>query len=508
MHLFTIFAFALVFWRAEAAGPWRIIPTPGARLTLLAALGPPILLGLAACVVAGRACRMAQTHADGEQRAHTFHHRVTVALRLALAATFGFTMLATPWPEWFAFAKSGAALQIVADVVVLAPFFAGAVALWIGAYPYESMVRRYAIGAASPGAADVRWNLATHLDFNIRHHLLVIAIPMTVILFTANLTHAYEDRLMASLGSPLAPDVVLGAAAALVFVIAPLMLRRIWRTTPLPAGPLRDRLEALCRRIDLRCREILVWKSDGYMINAAVMGVFAPVRYVLLSDALLATMTPGQVEAVFGHEAGHVRHHHIPHFLGFAFVGWLGVVGLMELLARNATAASAGVGNAVWTVEGAGVAATAVFWGIGFGWVSRRFERQADLFGARCASPPDGRCEFPCSVHLADEPPGPSDDRRVCATGATVFASALDRVALLNGIPREERSWRHSSIGNRVRFLISAAGDPNRAVAFERSVRRVKLAIWAVAVVGAACTIWYWFSVSQPALMRLQAGVG
>ncbi len=84
---------------------------------------------------------------------------------------------------------------------------------------------------------------------------------------------------------------------------------------------------------------------------------------------------------------------------------------------------------------------------------------------------------------------------RVCATGAAIFASALDRVAVLNGIPHEERSWRHSSIGSRIRFLTSLAGDPRRAASFERLLRRVKAAVLTVAVVGAAITVYYWIVV-------------
>ena len=506
MHLLTILCFALLFWRGELAGPWPIIGNPGVAGTWGLVLVQPFVLGFSALAAARRAGRMATDPCVAAQRAHVFQHRVTVGLRLALMIGFALTVLGTPWVSWFAFGRHAPVLQIFGDVAVLSPFFVGAVALWLGSYPYERMVRRQAIRILEDRVQADGWSVWTYLDFNVRHQLLVVAIPMSLILFAAGLVRAYEGAIVQRLGGALAPDVVLGSVAAVVFVAAPLLLRRIWRTTPLPDGPLRRRLEELCRRIDLRCRDILVWKSDGYMINAAVMGVFAPVRFVLLSDALLAAMTPAQVEAVFGHEAGHVRHHHIPHFLGFAFVGWVVVIAIMELLARRASLPNSALAGASWTVEGVGIAATILFWGIGFGWVSRRFERQADLFGARCAAPPNGRCDWPCSVHL-DEHTVRDADRRVCASGAAVFAAALDRVALLNGIPREERSWRHSSIANRIGFLASAAGDPKRAVAFERRVRGIKLAIWTAAAAGAVLTVGYWAAVSQPALLRLQAGV-
>ena len=55
------------------------------------------------------------------------------------------------------------------------------------------------------------------------------------------------------------------------------------------------------------------WFRDlgNNMGNAAVMGLFPQVRYILLSDLLLETMTDEQVEAVFAHEVGHIVHRHM-----------------------------------------------------------------------------------------------------------------------------------------------------------------------------------------------------
>jgi STE24 endopeptidase len=280
------------------------------------------------------------------------------------------------------------------------------------------------------------------------------------------------------------------------------------------------------------------------MINAAVMGITGRLRYVLLSDALLASMTPRQVEAVFAHEAGHVRHHHIPHFLMFALAAWVIIAALMEGLAMVAFRSPDVV--SIEVIQAAGIIGTLVVWGVGFGWVSRRFERQADLFGARCAAPLNGECEFPCSVHrppqlpkeelaqqeaipartavqhdlnlqtLEENPEGKIEGRtpsstlsdqagRVCATGAAIFASALERVALLNGIPRDERSWRHSSIASRIRFLLSLAADPLRTARFERLVRTTQIAMLVVGLGGSLISLVYCRAVGTPALIRLQA---
>jgi hypothetical protein len=55
---------------------------------------------------------------------------------------------------------------------------------------------------------------------------------------------------------------------------------------------------------------------------------------------------------------------------------------------------------------------------------------------------------------------------------------------VLNGIPHEERSWRHSSIGSRVRFLTALSGDPARAHRFARSIRRIKRVLLVTAIGG------------------------
>ncbi len=506
MSLVTILAFAVLFWRAEEQTPWLLVSEGDVLLTALIVLVQPPLVALASVMASRRTRRLFVSQPNTPQVAQHFFHRAGLIIRSGIVAGFAVTVLLTRWPDWFAFGGVWPALQIVGDLVVLTPFVVGCLVLWILTYPAERMLRTQSLGRvdAAPAPAGSGWPFRSYLAFQVRHQLLIVAVPMTAILFAADLTRGYEDALQSLIGSVWAPDVVLGAAVVSVFMVSPLMLRRIWRTSPLADGAVRTRLEDVGRRIKLRFCDILLWESDGMMVNAAVMGLFPRVRYVLLSDALLESMSVDQIEAVFGHEAGHVHHRHIQHFLVFAFVGWLIAVGLMELLARAIGPPAGEAGLLSWAVQGAGVAATVLFWGVGFGWLSRRTERQADVFGASCVAPEAADCHLPCSVH-SGRATSLAGQGRVCATGAAIFASALDRVALLNGIPYEERSWRHSSIGSRIRFLTSLAGDPGRAVRFGRTLRRVRIAMLILAVVGAVATGVYCY-LFDPALLAFQAG--
>lgn len=508
MHLSVILAFAFLLWRADEPGGAALLGEADVWGTLTIALAQPLLITLAMAWATRRTMRRLREGVQSTDRALVSYHRWTRALRFATVAGFGGTVFFTHWVDWFRFGTVTPALQIVGDVVALMPFIAALIGQWIAAYPMERDLRDGCLpGQDSEDAAEDRWRFKSYLDFHLRHYLLVVMAPMLLILFAANMSRSYEEQLVRLTGWPWMPDVVIGCAAAIVFIVAPVLICRLWRTKSLEEGPLRAALERICTQVGMRCRDILVWRGDGVMINAAVMGVFAPVRYVLLSDALLTAMTHRQVEAVFGHELGHVRHRHIQHFLIFAYVGWLVVAGLMEACARVLVGGSLDDGSAARLVQGLGVVSTAVVWGVGFGWLSRRFERQADLFGARCVTPEAGSCELPCGMHRGGEVA--ADDRtRLCATGAAVFSSALERVALLNGIPQEERSWRHSSIGSRIRLLTSMAGDPARLARFERVIRRAKASLLVIAIGGSAFGVIYWAWGGQLAVLSLQAGPG
>src|SRR5665213_3260608 len=72
-----------------------------------------------------------------------------------------------------------------------------------------------------------------------------------------------------------------------VLIFAPEILRHILHTQPMADGPLRRRLEAICRRNNIRCKDVLLWRTEHCTGNAMVMGLIPQVRYILMSDLLL-----------------------------------------------------------------------------------------------------------------------------------------------------------------------------------------------------------------------------
>ena len=74
------------------------------------------------------------------------------------------------------------------------------------------------------------------------------------------------------------------------------------------------------QRIGFRYRDIIVWPTGNTVANAAVMGFWGPLRYVVVTDGLLNDMSEEQVQGVFGHEVGHIRGHHLWYY-GLFMVG-------------------------------------------------------------------------------------------------------------------------------------------------------------------------------------------
>ena len=142
----------------------------------------------------------------------------------------------------------------------------------------------------------------------------------------------------------MAEPVELAILGSVVLLASPLFVRLAWPTRPLAPGALRRRLERVAKRVGFRFTDVLVWDTGHSMINACVTGVLPGFRYVLLSDALIESMTPYEVAAVFGHEIGHIAHRHLLYF-GFFIAGSLGI---FTLLADAVAAGEAWISQASW----------------------------------------------------------------------------------------------------------------------------------------------------------------
>lgn len=386
-----------------------------------------------------------------------------------------------------------------AELVILAPLFVALVLSWVVFYDSERALH----GPAEPDVtepAEPYWSRAAYVGFHVRQNLALICAPLLLLLLMKGLHRAVPES-ETGIGGWIIP--LSGVLLALAIIVGmPWLLRLALGLKPMPPSPLRSRLEGTARRLRFRCSNILTWDTHNGVANAMVAGVIPQVRYVILTDRLMAELTPDEVEAVFGHEMGHAKHHHMLYYLGFLFVSLFLVGVLWDSISLCVFGHQSNIDTTLAALPLVAILGGYIF--VVFGFLSRRCERQADVFGCRVVS-----CDRPdCCGHegAADlvpvpaalsprgvfdavlRPVRPLRGTGLCPTGIRTFIAALEKVALLNGISRDKpgwlSSWQHSTIARRVQFLQNVLTDRTLERRFQRRVLLVKAALFAGLIAG------------------------
>jgi STE24 endopeptidase len=338
------------------------------------------------------------------------------------------------------------------DVILMSPLFLGMMLAWASFHPLDrALADSSPLPAAEPFPG--RW---IYVLLQARSSFLLIAPPL-LLMFVQQVVLALFPALQGE--ELLLPLVGVGLLTAM-YIGIPWVLRLLLNLKPLPPGPLRDRLLATAQRLSFRCNDILVWNTRHSVVNALVTGPLPFLRYVVLTDRLIVELTPEEIEAVFGHEVGHIKHHHLLFYFGFLMASLVAIIGLWSALetwmsgptmtnwlAEHMPALQEALesNELVSAIPLLVVLGTYVF--VVFGFLSRRCERQADICGCRTVSVP-------------------------------VFVEALEKVGRLNGISRDRpgwlMSWQHSTIAKRVAFLQRMHEDPAVEPRFQRRVGWVK----------------------------------
>ena len=350
------------------------------------------------------------------------------------------------------------------EIGLLAPFFLGLILAWERFYKIEKT-------AYELGRDGVRYlPKQSYLLLQVRHQMLLVMPPIFLLLLQQCLFAVFPDWDENSF----MPALIASGMLATAFLSMPFLLRLFLGLKPLPAGPLRERLEQTARRLRFGYSNVLVWHTRNLFANAMVTGFIPWIRYIVLTDRLIDELTPEEIEAVFGHEVGHIKYHHLFFYLAFFLASFI-VIGLSWGLVRDwfrLDDVMATLGT-LRTFDGDDVSDTlkmlssfvklallAAYTLLFFGFISRRCERQADLFGASTVS-------------------------------TDVFISALEKVADINGIPRRRSgnwllSWQHPTIAQRVEFLQEMREHPGRIPRFHLSIMLMQWTLY----IGLGLLLW------------------
>jgi STE24 endopeptidase len=374
-------------------------------------------------------------------------------------------------------------LGLLNDLLILLPFLVIQLLMWWGQYLADR-----ALQIRMPAAPSGR--LFRYLLLKSRQSLGLILPVILLFVFRRDiLSRLWPAWAQNAISEP----VEIAVLSSLVLIAAPLFIRLAWPTRPLPDGPLRRRLVRVAERAGFRFTDVLVWDTGGAVLNACVTGIVPGFRYVLLTDSLVETMTPVEVAAVFGHEIGHIAHRHLLYFSLFI----AGSMGIFALFAEAVARVWRWLPHAPWLAtlmppgvvpvaqEGAVTILLGLYFWLVFGHLSRRFERQADVFGSKVVSCEHAEC--PPHVDLDGDTPAEGSRGRslpLCRTGLRTFAEALAIVAQCNGMEFGRRSWRHGSIASRIGFLERLQREPALERRFQSEVLGLRVILGVVMVVA------------------------
>lgn len=300
---------------------------------------------------------------------------------------------------------------------------------------------------------------------------LPIVLPWVVLSVCYDLLVLLSGKsLRAVLESQWGDLVFFGMFLTFVLLLFPPLVRRLWGCRPLPDGDLKRSLLAFCDTQNFKANLYLWPLFEGKVVTAGVMGILPGLRYVLLTPAIIQTMTLEELESVMAHEIGHVKRHHLLLYVvligGFSvFAGLLMQPFVFFLLSRefllqpiidigldpeSVRSAFSDVSLLIFLV---------CYFRFFFGYYIRNFERQADLHVLKAVG--HGRA----------------------------LVSAFEKISFMSGNIRDEKSWHHFGIGERIDCLELADREPATIGRHNRKVR-FSLLGYVVALVLAILLVW------------------
>ena len=381
-------------------------------------------------------------------RLRTVHSILWLAMTVAILYGVG-------WARLVCFNWGLHGFILIDDLVLLVPAMLPLALSWAAFYGVE-----HALTAHAGAKADMRAR-ARYVTVCARHYFGIVLIPVLTLRTAEDILSRFAPSWLEGQGG----WIPMGLIMLAVLLGFPVLVRRIWTTRSLVAGPLRRRLDDASRRWVVAVRDILIWNTDDRMVNAAVTGLLPAVRYVFLSDGLMRRFSDDEIEAIYAHEVGHIRHKH----LVLRTIAVLAPVTFVFACHSVLSGSPIGVaGHAAVTMSFAMPVAMLVSTGmagagiLGLGHFARLMEHEADLFACRQLDHDRTKQDF-------ESPSGPT-----AAPGSDLFQVTLEKIGRYGGSSPRTSSWLHPSIDQRIAFVESASRSPEHQHRFERKMRYYK----------------------------------
>ena len=348
--------------------------------------------------------------------------------------------------DWVTIVRTNFGLSnsiLVDEILILAPMLFPWIVSWAIFYDLDST------------AESASWQ--ERLGFAWLHLQLILGIGIVPVLFIC---------FVGDVAAIFYPEALQGRRSLFLFagpmfllmLVYPSILRRLWRTRPLPDSDLKHRLNAFAKTNGIAVRRLLVWDTEGRVANALVTGLIPRFRTILFSDRLLALLSKDEVEAAMAHELGHVAKRHLPLrlmalmlplmlcSLSHSILAWAFTPELTHHVRESAGVLQGSVYEAKTTFGMVGM--TLFYMWFGLGWYCRNLELEADLWAC---------------------------DRLRRNHGDAAHEKYLQALRTLVG-GSTKQGWLHPSFARRRHFILRSAEDRSLS---ERFFMKMRLIAWA-----------------------------
>ena len=336
---------------------------------------------------------------------------------------------------------SSLALCLAGAILPLFLFF---LIIWYCSFP----LHKYLTGTDS--------KFQDYIDSNIRLNFSII-IPWIILSFATDLLSLLPEETTIYLESNYILSLILFFTLfAVIAVFFPYILVRIWKCPAIPENSERKILENFSKKADVHFSDMVLWNLfDSTMITAGIVGLIKQFRYLLVGPVLLKILDPDELESVLAHEIGHIKNRHMFFYLFFILGYSLFSYGLLKIiyafiLSRDFLfnllfSNNQSNNNLLSTISIAIILLFILFYfRYVFGFVSRNFERQADISALELKGNADG------------------------------IISALNKIAAAGSHSRTAPSWHHFSIAQRTDFLEDCQQNPGLVNKHHKRVTRIK----------------------------------
>ena len=237
----------------------------------------------------------------------------------------------------------------------------------------------------------------------------------------------------------------------MILFLSPAMFSIILPARRMQDFELLESVLIVAKKAGVRLSSVLVWNTNGRIMNAMAVGVLPMLKTIIVTDKLVANLTRKEFLAVTMHEVGHHRFWHIP-FL------WLTIITVFICSDRMFEYM---VTTEMWYISLAKLPIVAIVVVM----VSRQFERQADVYAA----------SFISNTELSET---------ITPEAARMMSNALSTIALSHNISPQRNDLLHGSIASRQLYLHDAIGDPIASLSINRVVLWIKVIIITSVVLG------------------------